>query len=138
MNLSSGHYLRHLRAAYADPAVRLKVEAAHSPGLWGGLLTRKMRPGTDGKIPLPMSTLRMFEPREAPVKRMAAIDELIAMLEGFGALLEVAEKRGMAGPRITSTLGPLFRFKVADAFAFAIAHQERHFLQIERTLAALR
>lgn len=138
MNLSSSHYLRHLRTAYADPTLRFTVEQAHTPGIWGGLLTRTMRPGTDGRIPLPMATLRMFEPREAPVKRMAAIDELIGMLEGFRALLGDAAQRGMAGPRITSTLGPVFRFKVADAFAFAVAHQDRHFLQIERTLAALR
>ncbi|MEO5584289.1 MAG: hypothetical protein ABIQ75_02450, partial [Flavobacteriales bacterium] len=40
-------------------------------------------------------------------------------------------------PRITSTLGPVLRFKIGDAFRFMIAHQERHFLQIERSLQAV-
>jgi hypothetical protein len=41
------------------------------------------------------------------------------------------------GAKVTSTLGPILRFKVGDAFRFPLAHQERHMLQIERTLAAL-
>lgn len=137
INLSSGHYLRHLRKAYADPAARFSRSKVHRPGLWGGLLTRTMRPRRDGSIPLPMATLRIFEPREAPTKRLAALDDLIALLEGFRTLLDAAQERGMDGPRITSTLGPVFRFKVADAFSFAVAHQDRHLLQIDRTLAAL-
>jgi hypothetical protein len=138
MVLSSGHYLRHLRAAYSDPRVRFSARPSHSPGFWGGLLTRTMQPREDGRIPLPMATMRMFEPLQAPAKRLSALDDLITLLEGFRSLLEEAAERGMSGPRITSTLGPVFRFKVADAFRFATAHQERHLLQIERTLAALR
>ena len=138
MNLSCGHYLVHLRRAYADPRARFTHAATHRPGFWGGMLTRTMQPTTDGRIRMPMSTLRMFEPRQAPVKRLDALDEFIRMLLDFQELVEVAAQRGMEGPRITSTLGPLFRFKVADAFSFAIAHQERHLLQIERTLQALR
>ncbi len=138
MNLSSGHYLAHLRRAYADPRARFTLGTVHRPGFWGGMLTRTMQPTLDGRIKMPMSTLRMFEPRQAPVKRLDALDEFIRMLLGFRELLDVAAERGMEGPRITSTLGPLLRFKVADAFSFAIAHQERHLLQIERTLQALR
>lgn len=138
MNLSCGHYLAHLRKAYADPRSHFTRSDEHRPGFWGGMLTRTMQPTDDGRIKLPMPTLRIFEPRQAPAKRLVALDEFIAMLEGFRALLDVAATRGMEGPRITSTLGPLFRFKVADAFSFAIAHQERHLLQIDRTLEALR
>ncbi|MEO8734696.1 MAG: hypothetical protein ABI373_10230, partial [Flavobacteriales bacterium] len=52
-------------------------------------------------------------------------------------LLEKALSQGLEGPRITSTLGPVLRFKIGDAFRFTIAHQERHFLQIERALKAV-
>lgn len=34
--------------------------------------------------------------------------------------------------RVVSSLGPMIRFKADDAFRFSVAHQERHFLQIER------
>jgi hypothetical protein len=138
MNLSSGHYLRHLRKAYADPRSHFTRNTMHRPGFWGDMLTRTMQPTDQGRIKLPMRTLRIFEPRQAPTKRLAALDELIALLEGLRTVLVEATTRGMEGPRITSTLGPVFRFKVADALAFAIAHQERHLLQIDRTLLALR
>ncbi len=34
--------------------------------------------------------------------------------------------------KVTSSLGPIIRFKAGDAFRFPVAHQQRHFLQIER------
>ncbi|MCC7502107.1 MAG: DinB family protein [Flavobacteriales bacterium] len=138
MNLSCGHYLIQLRGAYNDKLSSFTHSEVHRPGFWGGMLTNTMQPTDDGRIKLPMPTLRIFEPQRAPMKRLAALDEFIAMLEGFRTLLDVAATRGMEGPRITSTLGPLFRFKVADAFRFAVAHQERHLLQIARTLEVLR
>ncbi|MBK9762684.1 MAG: hypothetical protein IPO87_04815 [Flavobacteriales bacterium] len=52
-------------------------------------------------------------------------------------LLNEAKEKGIEGEKITSTLGPILRFKAGDAFAFPIAHQERHWLQIERTLKEL-
>ncbi len=138
MNLSCGHYLVQLRKAYEDPRSRFTRSDLHRPGYWGGMLTNTMKPTSDQRIKWPMPTLKIFEPRQAPTKRLASLDEFITMLEGFHALLDVAAARGMEGPRITSTLGPLFRFKVADAFSFAIAHQERHLLQVDRTLQALK
>lgn len=136
LNLLSGHYLRHLERAYASGG--FTRAARHRPGYWGGKLTRMMQPRPDGSVPRPMSTLWIFEPRKAPSKRLAALDECIAMVQRLRDVLDKAERDGLEGPRITSTLGPIFRFKAADAFSFATAHQERHLLQIDRTLAALR
>ncbi len=50
------------------------------------------------------------------------------------ALLEIAKRTDLNVMRITSSLGPIIRFKAGDAFRFPIAHQVRHFLQLERTL----
>ncbi len=138
LNILSGHYLRHLRNVYAAQGAVLRHEEDHRPGLWGGLLTKAMRPKEDGRIPWRMRTLKFFEPRQATVKRLGALDDLIVLLEQFRVVVRQAIERGTAGPRITSTLGPVFRFKVADALHFAVAHQERHFLQIQRTLEAVR
>lgn len=138
MNLSSGHYLEHLRHTYADPRSRFSHRKSHVPGFWGGMLTRTMQPTQEGRIRMPMATLRIFEPVKAPVKRLGALDDLVLLLYGFRQLVDVAADKGMKGPLITSTLGPLFRFRIADAFAFATAHHERHLLQVDRTLKALK
>jgi len=134
MNLSSGHYFRQLKALYDDPRRTVRHEARFVPGRWGELAVNAMNPRADGTIGWRMRTLGMFEPRTAITKEWQALDEFEAMLVAFQHLLVQAEQRGMEGAHITSTLGPILRFKVGDAFRFPIAHQQRHMLQIERTL----
>lgn len=138
MNLSSGVYHRRLDACYAEANNGLRFAPTFTPGRWGQLATTAMQPGADGRIGWRMRTLFAFEPRTAHTQGLTAIDRCTAMLQGFEGLLERARTRGIEGERITSTLGPILRFKVGDAFRFPIAHQDRHFLQIRRTLEAVR
>ncbi len=138
LNLSSGHYFKLLRRVYADPNARLRYSSTFEPGRFGEMGVKAMRPDPGGAINWKMKTLGMFEPKATSAKGMRALEELRSMLEGFMELLEKARTRGLEGKKITSTLGPILRFKVGDAFRFPIAHQQRHFLQMERTLATLR
>jgi hypothetical protein len=134
MNLTSGHYYKRMRKVYRDPRSKLRYMEHFEPGRFGEISVKAMRPGPDGKINWKMKTLGMFEPRMGPAKGMRALEELRSMLEGLVELLELARVRGLEGERITSTLGPILRFKAGDAFRFPIAHQQRHFLQMDRTL----
>jgi hypothetical protein len=138
INLSSGHYFKLLRKIYNDPRSRLKLKESFTPGRFGEMSVKAMQPTDQGTINWKMKTLGMFEPRTAAGKGVRSMDELRSMLEGMIDLLEMARKRGLDGEKITSTLGPILRFKTGDAFRFPIAHQDRHFLQMERTLKALR
>lgn len=135
LNISSGHYTRRLQRAYAM-GKGFKRLPKFGPGRWGERFTMAMRPLPDGTIPKPMKTLWFFEPKAAEAKGRASMDELRAMLGLQLELLARARTMGLEGPRITSTLGPLFRFKPGDAFRFMVAHQERHFLQIAKLLSA--
>ncbi len=134
MNLSSGHYLRLLQKVYSDPKSNIVFKETFTPGRFGEMGVKAMRPTAEGKINWKMRTLGIFEPRTASTKGKAALEELRSMLKGFMALLEQAKVRGLEGERITSTLGPILRFRMGDAFRFPIAHQQRHFVQIDRTL----
>lgn len=138
MNLSSGHYFRRLERLYANENNNLRFRTHYVPGRWGEFSTSAMRPKADRSIGWRMRTMAMFEPRLGPVTEVQSLDELRSMLHGFIGLLERARTRGLEGEKVTSTLGPILRFKVGDAFRFPIAHQERHFLQIERTLEQVR
>jgi hypothetical protein len=137
MNLSSGIYYRGLRDLYADPKSGLHLSTEYIPGRWGDLSTKAMRPGSDGRISWKMRTMGMFEPRTAHTEGLAALDGFVGMLKGFLELLELARAKGLEGGKVTSSLGPILRFKAGDAFRFPIAHQERHMLQVERTLKAV-
>ncbi len=137
MNLSSGHYHRHLERLYADENNRLRFRSTFTPGFWGERMTRGMAPRPDQSIGWKMRTMSMFEPRTAGTEGWQAMDRFCAMCQGMIGLLERARTRGLEGERVVSTLGPLLRFKAGDAFRFPVAHQQRHMLQIERTLEAL-
>lgn len=137
MNLSGRVYFRGLQKVFADQRSSLRYAAEFQPGRWGDLFTKGLQPGSNGKISWKMRTMGMFEPRTAHTKGLASLDEFETMLRGSMELLDQARSRGLDGAKVTSTLGPILRFKVGDAFRFPLAHQERHMLQIERTLAAL-
>lgn len=132
LNILSGHYVSRLSRAYSG--AKVTSSGTFIPGHWGEKLTTAMRPLEDGTIPGPMRTLWFFEPKAARAKGMQSLLDLQALLDEQAVLLEKAMVQGMEGPRITSTLGPVLRFKIGDAFRFMIAHQQRHFLQIERAL----
>lgn len=138
MNLSSGHYRQRVMRLFADPRSGLFPSPTFTPGRWGHRFTEGLRPTADGSIKDRMRTLWLFEPKPGRADDLRTIDRFEAMLRDFVQVLEQARTRGLEGPRVTSTLGPILRFKVGDAIAFSVAHQERHFLQIERTLAAVR
>ena len=135
LNILSGHYVRRLRRAYSGN--RVTSSGTFIPGYWGEKLTTAMRPLKDGTIPGPMRTLWFFEPKAAQAKGKQSLRDLQVLLAEQDQLLDKAVVRGMEGPLITSTLGPILRFRMGDAFRFMIAHQERHFLQIERALQAV-
>lgn len=137
MNLSSGVYYRGLKDLYSKPNSKLRFSPTYSPGKLGAFSTKAMRPGYEGKISWRMKTMGMFEPRTAATKGWKALDEFQDMLRGMIALLEQAKKKGVEGEKVTSSLGPILRFKPGDAFTFPIAHQERHMLQIEKTIGEL-
>ena len=137
MNLSSGHYHDRLQRLYAQENNGLRFRTTFVPGRWGDFSTKAMDPKADGTIGWRMKTMALFEPRNVATTGWQALDRFEALCHGFIGLLERAKTRGLEGEKVTSTLGPILRFKVGDAFRFPIAHQRRHWLQIERVLAAL-
>lgn len=134
MNLSSGHYHERLQKIYAEENNRLRFRSTFAPGYWGQRMVDTMQPKADGTIPWKMPTIGKFEPQVGGREALRPIDDFEALLHGFIGLLERARTRGLEGEKVVSTLGPILRFKVGDAFRFPIAHQERHWLQIKRTL----
>lgn len=134
LNLSSGIYLRGLERAFARPGAAAGHAATFRPGQIGEFATQAMRPKPGGRIAWRMRTLKLFDPARQQGATNESITRFIALCEGFLRLLEQAPGKDLEALRVTSSLGPVVRFKAGDAFRFPIAHQERHFLQIERLL----
>ena len=134
MNLSSGHYHRILQRLYADENNGLRFRTTFTPGRLGDYSARAMQPRPDGGITHRMRTMGRFTPRPIDTEGWKALDTFEAMCRGFIGLLERARTRGLEGEKVISTLGPILRLKVGDAFRFPIAHQTRHLLQIDQVL----
>lgn len=137
MCLSSGVYLRGLEQVFDARAERLPFNPEFSPGLLGDYFTKSMLPKPDGSIGNRMKTMRMFDPPRNKGASLESIDRFIDLCERFRLLLKRARATDLNSMKVSSSLGPIIRFKAGDAFRFPIAHQQRHFLQLERTLLAL-
>ncbi|MCW5900608.1 MAG: DinB family protein [Flavobacteriales bacterium] len=134
MVISSGHYHARLERLYADENNGLRFRTNYLPGRWGDFSVKAMEPKPDGRIGWRMKTMGMFEPRHVATTGWLALDDFEALCRGSIGLLERARTRGLEGEKVTSTLGPVLQFKAGDAFRFPVAHQRRHWLQLERTL----
>ena len=134
MNLSSGVYLKGLKEVFARRASTLRTDAEFRPGLLGNYFTKGMLPKPDGRIAWRMKTMKMFDPPRNQGASSESITRFITLCEAFLHLLEKARSTDLNAMKVPSSLGPIIRFKAGDAFRFPIAHQQRHFLQIERSL----
>lgn len=134
LNLSSGIYVRGLEDVFARKAAHHRANRRFTPGLLGNWSTNGMKPKADGVISWKMRTMKMFDPGRQQGASQASIVRFIEMCDRFLKLLEQAPTTDLNELRVTSSLGPVIRFKAGDAFRFPVAHQERHFLQIERLL----
>jgi len=133
MCLSSGFYLQGLKKIYDKDVRSVKHSDQVLPGRLGSFFTEGMKPKKDGTINWKMKTMARFQPEQS-VSTTEALLEFRTLLVSFDRLITLAEQHGMEGEKVVSTLGPLVKFRIVDAFRFPIAHQARHFLQIDRTL----
>ena len=134
--LSSGVYSRGLRRAFDKDVPAKPFDAVFSPGMLGNYFTKGMLPDASGGLRFRMRTMRMFDPAKQTGASLASIDRFIALCDDLLGLLEEAGGRNLNKLKVVSSLGWTVRFKAGDAFRFPIAHQQRHFLQIERILAS--
>lgn len=135
LNMSSGIYLRGLQEVFARKAAGLEPNPVFKPGMLGEYFTKSMLRKPDGRIGSRMRTMKMFDPARNQGASNESIARFIVMCEKFLALLDKSRGTDLNRMKVTSSLGPIVRFKAGDAFRFPIAHQVRHFLQIERLLA---
>lgn len=105
-------------------------------GWFGNYFTNMMQPKADGTIGNKMSAPKEynFSP-DLDVQRV--VKEFLAGQQQLLALLDKARTADMGKLRVPISISKLIKLKLGDTFRFLIAHQLRHFLQIERTKAAV-
>jgi hypothetical protein len=135
LNLSSGVYVRGLEDVFTRKAASHRPTNDFTPGVLGDWFTTGLEPKPGGVIKWRMRTMKMFDPARNAGASLESITRFIDLCSRLLILLEKARTTDLNKLRVTSSLGPIIRFKAGDAFRFPVAHQRRHFLQIERLLA---
>jgi hypothetical protein len=105
------------------------------PGFLGNYFTNLMKPGKQGR------TKKMRSPKDhVPVSNLDAKKTIALFLtqqQQMLALLEKAKATDIGKLRVPVSIAKFIRLKLGDTFGFLIAHEQRHFVQIENVLKDL-
>ena len=108
-----------------------------TPGWVGDYFTRLMMPGKNGKL-----AFKMQAPKDhRPSKYLEVFPVLNTFLEQqhyLTELLELAKSKNIGKIRTPISISKLVKLKVGDTFRFLIAHEQRHFAQIEHALTSIK
>lgn len=108
----------------------------YKPGIIGNYFTKLMRPTEAGKVKNKMKTLK----NHRPARFLDSAPVIKTFLEHQHRLLDLLEKAKSAdigGIKTPITISRYIKLKTGDVFRFLIAHEQRHFVQIENALIAV-
>lgn len=108
-----------------------------NPGWLGNYFTNMMKPGADNTIAKKMKSPKEAVPVSEPDTK-TMLQEFLAHQHHLLNLLQVAQSANLETIRIPTFLSRFISLKLGDMFRFLVAHEQRHFVQISNTLAALK
>lgn len=134
LNSYGRYYLLAIERSLANDKPAIEV---FRPGWLGNYFTKLMKPAEDGTI-----HNKMQSPKDhRPSKYLDVFPVLTIFLEQQHYLLELLEQaksKNIGSIRTPISISRLIRLKLGDTFRFLIAHEQRHFVQIDNTLAMIK
>ncbi len=107
------------------------------PGWLGDYFTKLMKPGENGVIAHKMQSPKDHRPHRYP-DAFPVLTTFLEQQQYLLELLESAKKKNIGSIRTPVSISKFIKLKVGDVFRFLIAHEQRHFVQIENTLASVK
>lgn len=135
LNSYNRYYLPELSKAL-DAGRDVKCNRLFKSGWFGNYFTNMMQPGKDGLVRNKMSAPKNHRP-QPNLDEKAVINEFIAGQEKLLGYLSRAKQTDIGKLRAPISISRFIKLKIGDTFRFLIAHQIRHFKQLDRTLAEL-
>lgn len=134
LNFYSRWYLPRLEDAFRESRKKnLAARPYFKSGWLGSNFTRLMKPRADGSIASKMKAPAQAIPSSA-LDSAVVLVEFEQHLQHLKSLIKLAEKADLVHTRVTTSLSSFIRLKSGDTFCFVLAHAERHFIQIKRTI----
>ncbi len=133
LNFYGDYYLPALEQALhkASPARKY-----FKPGWLGNYFTKLISPDAAGGIRSKMKSPAQARP-SAAVKGVEVLPVFIAQQQRLLELLEQARTKDLTSTRVPISIMKLIRIKTGDTFRFLVGHEQRHMLQLSRTLHQL-
>lgn len=113
-----------------------KAQKQYKPGWLGNYFTALMQPGANNTIAKKMKAPKNAIPAPQP-DALAMQHEFLQHQHHLINLLDIARTANIQELRIPTSLSKFITMQLGDTFRFVIAHQQRHFIQIHNTLAAV-
>ena len=134
MNLATELYLDQIESKIH----LLKEERTpYKPTFLANYITSGLGVQKDGKIKFKMKTMKVFDPSVTGSADDNSIERFENNLSRINKILDQLEGKDLRSFKVTTALGPVLKFYVGDAIRFLNAHNERHFLQLERIYNAV-
>ena len=113
------------------------ANTSFTPGWLGDYFTKSMLPKEDGHISNKMQAPRDHRP-SPHVDSFTVLHEFMAQEKLLLELLHQARTTDLNKIRIPISIARFIKLKLGDTFRFLIAHHQRHFVQVNNTLNAVR
>ncbi|MGZ8557401.1 MAG: DinB family protein [Chitinophagaceae bacterium] len=107
------------------------------PGWLGNYITKLMKPEQNGTIAHKMQSPKDHRPSSHP-DAFPVLNTFLEQQHYLLDLLELAKSKNISSIRTPVSISKIVKLKVGDVFRFFVAHEQRHFVQIENVLAGLK
>ncbi len=137
LNLTFAHYIPEINYGFSKMVNHQNTGPKYSVGMFAGMMINGLKPKKDGKIGMKMKTFKIT----TPGKTLNTREVLDNFQDGFDQLKSFYEKASdwqLKKVKVVSLVGKVLTFKLGDAFLFLLAHQERHFQQMQHVINTLR
>lgn len=132
LNILGKVYLRGFRQKTESGTPREQKE--YTPGWLGNYAAQSMLPKDDGRLPYKLKALPFMTASKSTLDKAVVLDEQARQLREFLSILDQLNDVDLARNRVATSLGSWLKFKLGDAMRFYMNHQQRHYLQLRRTL----
>jgi len=138
LNSYNRYYLAHIEQAMQQQGARYAASKTFGPGWLGEYFTKSMYSDVQRKKEI---TNKMKAPKDhrplAALDAKKVMEEFVAGEQKLLQLIATARSTNIAKVRVPISIARWIKISMGDTFRFLVAHQERHFLQISNTLAAV-
>jgi hypothetical protein len=107
------------------------------PGWIGDYFTRLMKPGDNGQVSNKMKSPKEHRPSKYP-DAFPVLNTFLEQQQYLLDLLELAKSKNIGAIRTPISISRWIKLKLGDTFRFFVAHEQRHFVQINNALLTIR